>query len=80
MGRGADRGMKSTEREGCLRCKVHGIAGVSGSTEIVMVIKIVSKSVTTFLQVVKTSRRRMDNMEVRSTKYHLYLKGSGFRL
>lgn len=72
--------MESTEREGCLRCKVHGIAGVSGSTEIVTVIKIGSKSMTAFLQVVKTSRGKMDNIEKRSTKYHLYFKGSGFTL
>lgn len=29
LGRGADRGRKNTEREGCLRCKMPGIAGVS---------------------------------------------------
>lgn len=66
MGRRADRGMKSTEREGCLRSKVHGIAGVSGRTEIVIVIKIGSKSMTPFPQVVKTLRRKMDNIKKRS--------------
>lgn len=54
---------------------MHGIAGVSGSTEIVIVIKIGSKSMATFLQVVKTSRRKMDNIKKRSPKYHLYFKG-----
>lgn len=59
---------------------MHGIAGVSGSTEIEIVIKIGSKSMTAFLQVMKISRRKMDNTEKRSIKYHLCYKGSGFRL
>lgn len=36
MGREADRGRRNRGREGCLRCMMLGISGVSGRTELVI--------------------------------------------
>lgn len=59
--------------------------GISGRTELVTVreknlINIPEKSIPVFPQVVKTSRRRMSDIEKRSTKYQLCFKGNWLKV